>query len=173
MSAIGTLPELKISRTCRFTNRELKQQTFLSSRTSDCRGGLDRQRRFWREILMLSKTRSPTQTALFCLYFLTGILDSWSFLLSMPRLKDGRNWLLIAHNNSLPSDEDLLLLLDENSSENPQFSYEKYERFDIDNIYHWHWTYNIEHYTCISKTEIKCSYIYSCIKTKVKALGLS
>ena len=33
--------------------RELKQQTFLSSRTSDCRGGLDRQRRFWREILML------------------------------------------------------------------------------------------------------------------------
>ena len=58
------------------TVRELKQQTFLSSRTSDCRGGLDRQRRFWREILMLSRTRSPTQTALFCLYFLTGILDS-------------------------------------------------------------------------------------------------
>ena len=58
------------------TIRELKQQTFLSSRTSDCRGGLDRQRRFWREILMLSRTRSPTQTALFCLYFLTGILDS-------------------------------------------------------------------------------------------------
>ena len=53
----------------------------------------------------------------------------------MPRLKDGRNSLLIAHNNSLPSDEDLLLLLlDENSSENPQFNYEKYERFDIDDI---------------------------------------
>ena len=49
----------------------------------------------------------------------------------MPRLKDGRNSLLIAHNNSLPSDEDLLLLLDENSSENPQFNYEKYERFHI------------------------------------------
>ena len=83
---------------------------------------------------MLSRTRSPTQTALFCLCFLTGILDSCSFLLSMPRLKDGRNSLLIAHNNSLPSDEDLLLLLDENSSENPQFNYEKYERFDIDDI---------------------------------------
>ena len=40
----------------------------------------------------------------------------------MPRLKDGRNSLLIAHNNSLPSDEDLLLLLDENSSENPHSS---------------------------------------------------
>ena len=52
----------------------------------------------------------------------------------MPRLKDGRNSLLIAHNNSLPSDEDLLLLLDENLSENPQFNYEKYETFDIDDI---------------------------------------
>ena len=114
--------------------RELKQQTFLSSRTSDCRGGLGRQRRFWCKILMLSKTRSPTQTALFCLYFLTGILERCSFLLSMTRLKDVRHKLLIAHNNSLLSDEELLLLLDENSSENPQFSYEKYESFDIDDI---------------------------------------
>ena len=33
---------------CKSTDeiRELKQQTFLLSRTSDCRGGLDRQRRF-------------------------------------------------------------------------------------------------------------------------------
>ena len=38
------------------TIRELKQQTFLSSRTSDCRGGLDRQRRFWREIDSLGNT---------------------------------------------------------------------------------------------------------------------
>ena len=53
----------------------------------------------------------------------------------MPRLKDVRNSLLIALNNSLLSDEEfLLLLLDENSSENPQFNYEKYERFDIDDI---------------------------------------
>ena len=57
----------------------------------------------------------------------------------MPRLKDVRNSLLIAHNNRLLSDEEfLLLLLDENSSENPQFNYEKYERFDFDDIYHWH-----------------------------------
>ena len=53
----------------------------------------------------------------------------------MPRLKDIRNSLFIGHNNSLLSDEELLL--DENSSENPQFNYEKYERFDIDDIYHW------------------------------------
>ena len=57
----------------------------------------------------------------------------------MPRLKNVRNSLFIAHNNSLLSDEELsLLLLDENSSENPQFNYEKYESFDIDDIYHWH-----------------------------------
>ena len=53
----------------------------------------------------------------------------------MPRLKDVRNSLLIAHNNRLLSDEEFLLLLDENSSENPQFNY---ERFDIDDIYHCH-----------------------------------
>ena len=42
----------------------------------------------------------------------------------------------LAFDRSQLSDEELLLLLllDENSSENPQFSYEKYERFDIDDI---------------------------------------
>ena len=53
----------------------------------------------------------------------------------MPWLKGVRNSLLIAHNNSLLSDEEILLL-DENSSENPQFNYEKYERFDIDDVYY-------------------------------------
>ena len=38
----------------------------------------------------------------------------------------------------LLDEEFLLLLLDENSSENPQFNYEKYKRFDFDDIYHWH-----------------------------------
>ena len=52
----------------------------------------------------------------------------------MPRLKDVRNSLLIVHNNSLLSDEDLLLLLGENASEKAQFNYEKYEGFDIDDI---------------------------------------
>ena len=57
----------------------------------------------------------------------------------MPRLKDVRNLLLIAHNNNLLSDEELLLLLlDENSLENLQLNYEKNERFDIDDIYYWH-----------------------------------
>ena len=52
----------------------------------------------------------------------------------MPRLKDLRNSLLIAHNISLLLGEELLSLLDKNWSENPQFIYEKYERFDIDGI---------------------------------------
>ena len=30
---------------------------------------------FWREFLMLSKTRSAIQTGIFCLYFLTGSLE--------------------------------------------------------------------------------------------------
>ena len=73
-------------------NTELKQQTFLSLWTSDCRGGLDRERCFCRAILMLSKTRSTRQTGIFCLYFLTGILERWSFLLSMPWLKHVCFW---------------------------------------------------------------------------------
>ena len=50
--------------------------------------------------------------------------------------KTVQNSLLIAHNICLLSDEELLLLLDENnySSENPQFNYERYKRFDIDDI---------------------------------------
>ena len=52
----------------------------------------------------------------------------------MPWLKDLRNSVLIAHNISLLSDEEFLSFLDKNWSENPQFIYENYERFDIDDI---------------------------------------
>lgn len=52
----------------------------------------------------------------------------------MPHLKDVRNALLIAHSRGLLSDAELLLLLEENSSKNPEFSYEKYPRFSIDRI---------------------------------------
>ena len=46
----------------------------------------------------------------------------------MPFLRDVRNSLRIAHEQGLLSDEELLLLLEENSSKNPEFSYEKYAR---------------------------------------------
>lgn len=52
----------------------------------------------------------------------------------MPYLKDVRKSLLIAHDQGLVSDEELLLLLKENSSKNPEFSYEKYARFSIESI---------------------------------------
>lgn len=52
----------------------------------------------------------------------------------MPYLKDVRKSLLIAHDQGLVSDEELLLLLTETSSKNPEFSYEKYARFSIESI---------------------------------------
>ena len=52
----------------------------------------------------------------------------------MPHLKDVRNALLIAHNQGLLSDTELLLRLEEISSRNPEFSYENYSRFSIDCI---------------------------------------
>ena len=52
----------------------------------------------------------------------------------MPYLRDVRNSLLIAHDQGLVSDEELLLLLKANSSKNPEFSYEKYARFSIESI---------------------------------------
>lgn len=52
----------------------------------------------------------------------------------MPYLKDVRKSLLIAHDQGLVSDEELLLLLKKTSSKNPEFSYEKYARFSIESI---------------------------------------
>ena len=52
----------------------------------------------------------------------------------MPYLRDVRNSLLVAHDQGLLSDEELLLLLKANSSKNPEFSYEKYARFSIESI---------------------------------------
>ena len=52
----------------------------------------------------------------------------------MPYLRDVRNSLIIAHEQGLLSDEELLLLLEEDSSKNPEFSHEKYARFSIERI---------------------------------------
>lgn len=52
----------------------------------------------------------------------------------MPHLKDVRDLLWIAYSDGLISDEELLLLLEENTSRNPRFSYENYERFMLENI---------------------------------------
>lgn len=41
---------------------------------------------------------------------------------------------LITHNEGLITDEELLLLLEENTSRNPEFNYDIYERFDLEDM---------------------------------------
>jgi len=42
----------------------------------------------------------------------------------MSSLKDARDMALISHSQGLITDEELLLLLEENTSRNPEFSYD-------------------------------------------------
>ena len=41
---------------------------------------------------------------------------------------------LISHSQGLITGEELLLLLEENTSRNPDFTYDAYDRFDLENI---------------------------------------
>ena len=50
----------------------------------------------------------------------------------MPSLKDARDMTLISHSQGLITDEELLLLLEENISRN--FTYDAYDRFDLENM---------------------------------------
>lgn len=52
----------------------------------------------------------------------------------MAFFKQTRELLLIEHSEKAISDEELLLLLEENTSRNPEFSYENYERFNLEEI---------------------------------------
>ena len=52
----------------------------------------------------------------------------------MSSLKDARDLALISHNQGVITDEELLLLLEENKSRNPEFSYDVYDRFDLENM---------------------------------------
>ena len=49
-------------------------------------------------------------------------------------LKDARDMTLISHSQGLITDEELLLLLQENNSRNRDFSYDAYDRFDLENM---------------------------------------
>ena len=42
--------------------------------------------------------------------------------------------VLISHSHGLITDEELLLLLDLNTARNPEFSYDVYNRFELDEI---------------------------------------
>lgn len=52
----------------------------------------------------------------------------------MCSFKEAREMLLLSHDMKVISDEELLLLLEENTSRNPEFSYGLYQRFDLDEI---------------------------------------
>ena len=50
----------------------------------------------------------------------------------MPNLKQVRDHILIAHAEQLISDEEFCILYDINTSKNPSFPYDVYDRFDLD-----------------------------------------
>ena len=52
----------------------------------------------------------------------------------MSSLKEARDMALMSHIQGLITDEELLLLLDLNAAKNPEFSYDIYDRFDLDEI---------------------------------------
>ena len=52
----------------------------------------------------------------------------------MSLFKDARDTALISHSQGLITDEELLLLLKESTSRNPDFSYDAHNRFDVENI---------------------------------------
>ena len=52
----------------------------------------------------------------------------------MSSLKDARDLALINHSQGLITDEELLLLLEENKSRNPVVSYDVYDHFDLENM---------------------------------------
>ena len=52
----------------------------------------------------------------------------------MSLFKEAREMLLLNHDMKIIKDEELLLLLDDNTSRNPEFNGENYQRFDLDEI---------------------------------------
>ena len=54
--------------------------------------------------------------------------------MEMSSFKEAREMLLLNHDMKVINDEELLLLLDDNTSRNPEFNYENYQRFNLDEI---------------------------------------
>ena len=52
----------------------------------------------------------------------------------MSSFKEAREMLLLNHDMKVINDEELLLLLDDNTSSNTQFNYQNYQRFNLDEI---------------------------------------
>ena len=54
--------------------------------------------------------------------------------MEMSLFKEAREMLCLKYDMKVINDEELLLLLDDNISRNPEFNYEKYQRFNLDEI---------------------------------------
>ena len=54
--------------------------------------------------------------------------------MEMSLFKEAREMLLLNHDMKVINDEELLLLLDDNTSRSPEFNYENYQRFNLDEI---------------------------------------
>ena len=78
----------------------------------------------------------------------------------MSLLKDARDTTFRSHSQDLITDEKLLLLLEENTSRNPHFSYDAYNRFDLENM---------EEAECKSEFRVEKRHI----PLLAKALGMS
>ena len=108
-------------------NRELKQPAFLTRRTSSPCIGLDRGRSRWREKRNVKLSCFANTDAGFSLIGFTSFKMGCSF-------RFGREIALLSHANGYIADDELMLLLDENMSSNPEFSYEICGRFDLNEI---------------------------------------
>mgnify|MGYP001799218952 CR=1 FL=1 len=52
----------------------------------------------------------------------------------MASFKDAREMLLLSHDIKIRNDEELIVLMDENNSRNPDFNYKNHRRFNLDLI---------------------------------------
>ena len=100
--------------------RELKHQAFLTTRTAG------RSRRTVSRPAFLARNRKVKQSV----FLRHGRLRR----VDMSSLNDARDLTLISHSQGLITVEELLLLLEENKSRNPELSYDVYDRFDLENM---------------------------------------
>ena len=104
----------------RLVIKELKHQTFLTTRTAE------KPRKTGSTPSFLARNRKVKQSTFF--------ETRTSTRVDMSSLKYARDMTLISHSQGLITDEDFLLLLGENTSRNPDFTYDAYDRFDLENM---------------------------------------
>lgn len=52
----------------------------------------------------------------------------------MPNFRENREYVVYAYSKGFITDRQFILLYDANTSKNPDFRYEKYDRFDLDEL---------------------------------------